>query len=79
MIYMHRRKKAEMKNEPRESQEQRRHRRGKNSDSYFAHEDIISRLFDSIFEMDTGSTIYINDDKKNKIKKTNSKTKKGKK
>jgi len=79
MIYLHRWKKAEMKNETKESKEQRKNRRGKNNVSYFAHEYIISRLFDSIFEMDTGSTIYINDDKKNKVKKTNSKTKKGKK
>ncbi len=68
-----------MKNETKESKEQRKSRRVKKNVSYFAHEYIISRLFDSIFEMDTGSTIYIKDDKKNKIKRTSSKTNKGKK
>lgn len=45
----------------------------------FDHDYIISRLFDSIFEMDTGRTILTKKIKTSKTNNINSKTKKGKK
>lgn len=47
--------------------------------SLFDHDYIISRLFDSIFEMDTGRTILTKKIKTSKTNNINSKTKKGKK
>jgi len=57
----------------------------RNNISLFDHDYVVCRLFDSIFEMDTGSTLNIKNYKikktirTNKINKTNSKSKKGKK
>ena len=60
----------------------------RNNISLFDHDYVVCRLFDSIFEMDTGSTLNVKNYKTNKTNKTNktirtnkinSKSKKGKK
>ncbi len=54
----------------------------RNNISLFDHDYIVCRLFDSIFEMDTGSTLNVKNYKTNKTIRTNktiSKSKKGKK
>lgn len=68
-----------MKNEIKKIKKQNKKGGSQKEISLFDHDYIISRLFDSIFEMDTGRTILTKKIRTSKTNNINSKTKKGKK
>lgn len=71
--------KTEMKNENKSIKKKNKKSGSQKDIPLFDHDYIISRLFDSIFEMDTGRTILSKKIKTFKTNNINSKTNKGKK